>query len=312
MTNDELSTIVDTDDEWIRTRTGIRTRHVAVGESATDLAASAGARALSHAGIGADEIDLIVCMTITPDAVIPSQACLVKARLGLSRAVAFDLNAACTGCIYGIEVASSMLEASAADAARASRRAGRTTRNRMRRALVVGVDVLSRIVDWSDRATCVLFGDGAGAVVLEWDDDAPGVMASVLENTDDEDLLLSCGNLHAASGSPFSAAPSSFNNPILTTAYPIKIIINNFAICSIRSILSSIFALFSFSLKSKSITTLHSLRHCPTSNFKRSGLPDATRFLSHFFSIGLFLVCQIFPSFKQYQIPCSLSRNLIF
>ena len=88
---------------------------------------------------------------------------------------------------------------------------------------------------------------------------------------------------------------------------------NNFAICSIRSILSSIFALFSFSLKSKSIATLHSLRHCPTSNFKRSGLPDATRFLLfHFFSIGLFLVCQIFPSFKQYQIPCSLSRNLIF
>lgn len=207
MTNDELSTIADTDDEWIRTRTGIRTRHVAVGESATDLAASAGARALSHAGIGADEIDLIVCMTITPDAVIPSQACLVKARLGLSRAVAFDLNAACTGCIYGIEVASSMLEASAADAARASRRAGRTTRNRMRRALVVGVDVLSRIVDWSDRATCVLFGDGAGAVVLEWDDDAPGIMASVLENTDDEDLLLSCGNLHAASGGPGGEKP---------------------------------------------------------------------------------------------------------
>ena len=153
-------------------------------------------------------------MTITPDAVIPSQACLVKARLGLSRAVAFDLNAACTGCIYGIEVASSMLEASAADAARASRRAGRTTRNRMRRALVVGVDVLSRIVDWSDRATCVLFGDGAGAVVLEWDDDAPGVMASVLENTDDEDLLLSCGNLHAASGSPFSGPGGEKPKPV--------------------------------------------------------------------------------------------------
>lgn len=214
VTNDELSTIVDTDDEWIRTRTGIRTRHVAVGESATDLAASAGARALSHAGIGADEIDLIVCMTITPDAVIPSQACLVKARLGLSRAVAFDLNAACTGCIYGIEVASSMLEASAADAARASRRAGRTTRNRMRRALVVGVDVLSRIVDWSDRATCVLFGDGAGAVVLEWDDDAPGIMASVLENTDDKDLLLSCGNLHVASGSPFSSPGGEKPKPV--------------------------------------------------------------------------------------------------
>ena len=218
MTNDELSTIVDTDDEWIRTRTGIRTRHVAVGESATDLAASAGARALSHAGIGADEIDLIVCMTITPDAVIPSQACLVKARLGLSRAVAFDLNAACTGCIYGIEVASSMLEASAADAARASRRAGRTTRNRMRRALVVGVDVLSRIVDWSDRATCVLFGDGAGAVVLEWDDDAPGVMASVLENTDDEDLLLSCGNLHAASGPRSPARAVKSRSPSIRTS----------------------------------------------------------------------------------------------
>lgn len=209
VTNDDLAAIVETDDAWIVSRTGIASRRIATEESATDLAADAGGRALAHAGVRADQIDLLVCMTITPDAVIPSEACLVKARLGLTHAVAFDLNAACTGCIYGIEVASSMLAASAADAASSARRAGRMTRNRMRRALVIGVDVLSRIVDWSDRATCVLFGDGAGAAVLEWDDDATGIVSSVLENTDDEDLLLSCGNANAAGTSPFSASDAA-------------------------------------------------------------------------------------------------------
>ena len=215
VTNDELSSLVETDDEWIYSRTGIKTRHVAVEESATDLAAAAGERALAHAGVKAEDVDLLVCMTITPDAVVPSEACLVRARLGLAHAVAFDLNAACTGCIYGIEVASSMLASSAADMARAARHGARPSRNRMRRALVIGVDVLSRVVDWTDRATCVLFGDGAGAVVLEWDDAAPGILASVLENTDDDDALLSCGNLHVASRSPFVEGEGALERPVV-------------------------------------------------------------------------------------------------
>ncbi len=112
VTNNDLAAIVDTTDEWIVERTGIRQRHVATTETTTDLASEAGRRALEQAGLTPEDIDLLICMTITPDAIIPSQACLVKARLGLANAVAFDLNAACSGCIYGIDVASSMMAAS--------------------------------------------------------------------------------------------------------------------------------------------------------------------------------------------------------
>lgn len=196
VTNDELSELVDTSDEWIVTRTGIRQRRIALDETSTDLGAAAAAAALEQAGVQACDVDLLICMTITPDAVIPSQACLLRARLGCSGAVAFDLNAACTGCIYGIEVASSML--SAANVAPHAH-------NRMRRALVVGVERLSRLVDWADRATCVLFGDGAGAVVLEWREDEPGVLASVLKNTDDTTLSLACGNEFNAHELPFAS-----------------------------------------------------------------------------------------------------------
>ncbi len=201
--NDELSRIVDTSDEWIVERTGIRERRVAVEETSTDLAADAAERALRAAGVAAAEVDLVICMTITPDAVIPSQASLLKARLGLGRAVAFDLNAACTGCIYGMDVASSMMEASALAAEQAASRGGVPRRNVTRRALVVGVERLSRLVDWTDRSTCVLFGDGAGAAVLAWDDSPAGIKASFLQNTDDADLLLSCGALYDTTSFPF-------------------------------------------------------------------------------------------------------------
>lgn len=196
VTNAELSELVDTSDEWIVERTGIHERRIALDESSTDLGADAARVALERAGVQARDIDLLICMTITPDAVIPSQACLLRARLGCSEAVSFDLNAACTGCIYGIKVAADMLASSALSGKK---------HNHMRRALVVGVERLSRIVDWSDRATCVLFGDGAGAVVLEWRDDEPGVLASVLKNVDDETLSLACGNEMTERSVPFAA-----------------------------------------------------------------------------------------------------------
>lgn len=198
VSNDDMAEIVETSDEWIVERTGIHNRRIAVNETTTDLAVRASRDALACAGVYADEIDLIVCMTISPDTVVPAQACLVKAQLGASNAVAFDLNAACTGCIYGIDVASTMIEASVL-----AGRGDARKRNTMRRALVVGAERLSRITDWTDRATCVLFGDGSGAVVLEWDDDAPGILASFLKNTDDDTLCLTCDEAYDLSTFPF-------------------------------------------------------------------------------------------------------------
>lgn len=197
VSNDDLAKIVDTSDEWIVERTGIHNRRIAVDESTTDLGTKASLIALEDAGIDAADIDLLICMTITPDTVVPSQAALIKARIGAVNAVAFDLNAACSGCVYGIDVASTMIEASVLGGQKGHRR------NPMRRALVVGAERLSRITDWNDRATCVLFGDGSGAVVLEWDDDAPGILASFLKNTDDETLCLTVDSNHDLSTFPF-------------------------------------------------------------------------------------------------------------
>ena len=203
VTNHRLSQIVDTSDEWIVPRTGIHERPIATAETATDLASAAARRALGwEAGAGlaptetidAASIDLVICMTLTGDAIIPSQAALVKARLGLPNAVAFDLNAACAGCVYGLATAQSMMAA-----AQAPGWAG----NHVRRALVIGVERMSRILDWTDRATCVLFGDGAGAVVLEWRDGATGIASSFLKNTDDEALTLACGKNYDMSSFPF-------------------------------------------------------------------------------------------------------------
>ncbi len=215
VTNDDLSKIVDTSDEWIVPRTGIHTRRIAINESATDLASAAGFAAMGlpasfegatlpeTAGWNAkqaelDSIDLLICMTITPDATIPSQASLVKASMGLENAVAFDLNAACSGCVYGISVAEQMMAASHA--------AIGATGNAINRALVIGVERLSRITDWTDRATCVLFGDGAGATLLEWSEDATGIRSTFMKNTDDVDYTLIRSNMFDNSTFPFGDA----------------------------------------------------------------------------------------------------------
>ena len=163
VTNSELARSVETSDTWIRERTGIRQRHIVdEAESTCDLAERATRRALESAGVEPSALDLIVVGTTTPDRIYPSTACRLQARLGAGGCTAFDVQAVCTGFIYALGVAEKFFRAGS-----------------VRRALVVGADTHSRLLDWSDRATCVLFGDGAGAVVLEASE-SPGVMSTHL------------------------------------------------------------------------------------------------------------------------------------
>ena len=167
VSNAELTARVDTSDEWIVERTGIRNRYIAAEDETTvSLATDAAHRALEAAGIGADTIDLIVLATATPDQTFPASATQVQHRLGVTRGAAFDVAAVCSGFLYALATADSFL------------RTGMATR-----ALVVGAETFSRILDWEDRTTCVLFGDGAGALVLEAQDvveDGPGILATRL------------------------------------------------------------------------------------------------------------------------------------
>ncbi len=150
LTNAELAKRVDTSDEWIRDRTGIERRHIAAkGEKTSDLALKSAQAALADAGIGADEIDLIVVATTTPDETFPSVATMIQSRLGMTRGAAFDVQAVCSGFIYGLSVADNFIRC----------RQAKTV-------LLIGAETMSRLMDWTDRTTCVLFGDGAGAVVM--------------------------------------------------------------------------------------------------------------------------------------------------
>jgi 3-oxoacyl-[acyl-carrier-protein] synthase-3 len=163
VTNDDLARRMDTSDEWIRTRTGIRQRHIAeAGETSSSLALEASTAAIASAGIAAQDIDLIILATSTPDYVFPSTACLLQAKLGIKGCPAFDVQAVCSGFVYALAMADLFIRS-----------------GQHRCALVVGAEVFSRILDWNDRGTCVLFGDGAGAVILRADA-KPGIMASAL------------------------------------------------------------------------------------------------------------------------------------
>ncbi|MEF8793532.1 beta-ketoacyl-ACP synthase III [Thiohalorhabdus sp.] len=175
LTNQDLEALVDTSDEWITARTGIKERRIAADDQATvDLAEPAARRALDAAGRKASEIDLIIVATTTPDRVFPSTACLLQGRLGVAGPPAFDVQAVCTGFVYALATADSMLRTGAA-----------------RCALVVGAETLSRIVNWEDRTTCVLFGDGAGAVVLEADlTDQQGILSTHLHADGSQESLL--------------------------------------------------------------------------------------------------------------------------
>ena len=175
VTNDDLAKVVDTSDEWIHSRTGIRERRVAAeGQTTSDLGYQAALKAIEAAGIAADEIDLIVVGTTTPDYVFPSTACLIQQKLGVAGCAAFDVNAACSGFVFALSVADKFV------------RTGTS-----KTVLVVGVETLTRMVDWTDRTTCVLFGDGAGAVVLKADAET-GILSTHLHADGSKRDLLRC------------------------------------------------------------------------------------------------------------------------
>ena len=190
LTNHDLEKMVDTNDEWIRDRTGISERHIAADDEFTvDLAEQAARNAIDAAGISVDEIDLIIVATTTPDRVFPSTACLLQQRLDIHGCTAFDIQAVCTGFVYGLGVANQFFKAGTSKCA-----------------LVVGAETLSRILDWKDRNTCVLFGDGAGAVVLQADEET-GILSSHLHADGSYENLLtvnygvSTGNSQILEGS---------------------------------------------------------------------------------------------------------------
>ena len=189
MTNVDFASRLDTSDAWIRERTGIVQRHIAEkSEASSDLALAASRNALQAAGVKAEELDLIVVATSTPDYVFPSTACLLQAKLGVKGSAAFDVQAVCSGFVYGLATADAFIKSGV-----------------HKKALVVGAEVFSRILDWNDRTTCVLFGDGAGAVVLS-SSERPGIHASVLRADGSHAGILSvpgnvCGG--AVVGSPF-------------------------------------------------------------------------------------------------------------
>jgi len=164
MTNDDLAKVVDTSDDWIRERTGITQRHIiAKDEYTSDLATRAGAQALEDAGLSIDDIDAIVVATTTPDMIFPSTASMVQHKLGGKGFPAWDIQAVCSGFVYGLAQVDGMMRG-----------------GMFKRVLLIGAESMSRILDWQDRNTCVLFGDGAGAVVLEFKDDEGGIIGSVL------------------------------------------------------------------------------------------------------------------------------------
>ena len=189
LTNHDLAKTVDTSDEWIVTRTGIRQRHIAAdGQLASDLALEASKSALAAAGIGADQLGLIIVATTTPDMIFPSTACILQAKLGVRDCPAFDVQAVCSGFVYALTIADLFMRS-----------------GQCRYALVVGAEIYSRILDWTDRGTCVLFGDGAGAVVLAASE-RPGIMGHKLHADGNYTSILSVpGQVSGGSvrGKPF-------------------------------------------------------------------------------------------------------------
>ncbi len=192
LTNSDLEKMVETSNEWIIKRTGIKERRIAAeGEVASDLGVRAGEEAIKAAGIEKDDIDLIICSTITPDMVFPATACLIQHKLGIKEAAAFDLEAACTGYVTALATAQGMIAAGLC-----------------RNVLVVASEVLSRITDWQDRSTCVLFGDGAGAAVVSASDDEAGIISVHLGASGEYSELLKL----PAGGSKMPASSETVKN----------------------------------------------------------------------------------------------------
>lgn len=189
VTNDDLAKIMDTSDEWIKERTGIRKRRISTGEMVADLATKACERALEKAGKKAEDIELLIVATCTPELLLPCVACQVQDRLEVKNAAAFDLNAACAGFLFAMNTAYAYMSTGI-----------------YKTAMVVGAEVLSKIMDWSDRSTCVLFGDGAGAVVLEQREGEGGILGFVQQSDGAKGHVLSCGS--RAINNPFYSQPA--------------------------------------------------------------------------------------------------------
>lgn len=193
VTNDDLSKIMDTSDEWIKSRTGIETRHLAVNETTSSMAVAAAEKALMNAGIKPEELDIILAATVTSDKLLPNLACEVQSALGASNAVAFDVNAACSGFLFALNTAWMYLK-----------------NNVYRNALVIGSETLSKIMDWNDRSTCVLFGDGAGAAVLRAEE--PDKNAAAIETIQSGIISMVQGS-DGARGMALNCENRPVNNP---------------------------------------------------------------------------------------------------
>lgn len=185
VTNKDIESMVDTSDEWIVKRTGIKERRISKDEGTVDLAYKASLEALKNSNLTKDDIDLIVVGTLSPDSLVPSTACRLQGLLGCKNIAAFDLSAACSGFVYSLIVASSLLKSTG-----------------KKRALVVGAEVLSRFTDWKDRSTCILFGDGAGAVIIESSEEKDG-------------LISFCFSADGSSGDSLLAGELGFNTPFM-------------------------------------------------------------------------------------------------
>lgn len=178
VTNDDLAKIMDTSDEWIRTRTGISERHLVKEENTTFMCVEASRRALANAGVAAEDIDLIIVGTLTADHITPSAACEVQAAIGATNAVAFDINAACSGFLFALNTANAYIQSGI-----------------YKTALILGAETLSKIMDWNDRSTCVLFGDGAGAAVVQGaSEDGKGLIAFEQGSDGSKGMVLKCEN----------------------------------------------------------------------------------------------------------------------
>ncbi|OAM06184.1 MAG: 3-oxoacyl-ACP synthase [Wolbachia endosymbiont of Dactylopius coccus] len=180
LSNNEIASIVETNDEWIRQRTGIVQRHIAdEGELTSDLAVNAAKNAIEKAKISIDEIGLIIVATTTPDKTFPSCATIIQSKLKCKNAFAFDVQAACSGFIYAVTVADSLIKSN----------------DRIKYALVIGAEIMSRIIDWEDRSTCVLFGDGAGAVIMKSEMSSSSIISTNLHSDGNVDLLCTNGGI---------------------------------------------------------------------------------------------------------------------
>ncbi|WP_297423463.1 beta-ketoacyl-ACP synthase III [Clostridium sp.] len=191
VTNDKISEFVETNNEWIVERTGIKERRISEGEDTSDIAIESSKIALERANVKPEDLDLIIVATISPDMFIPSVACIVQSKLGADKAACFDISVACSGFLYGLEIAKSMMKSM-----------------NYKNALVIGAEVLSKVMDWNDRVTCILFGDGGGAAVLKQEDDGTrGIIKSYLRSDGTKGDALTIGG--ADFNTPFSKEAKS-------------------------------------------------------------------------------------------------------